>query len=324
MIESAVQSANQAYVNSQVGIELRLVGVQSSPVAESGSGMSATLGAFKNNSTVRGLRDSLAADMVMLISQDTDWCGYANLNITTTTLNGVTTSNTDAYAVTAARCLSNNTLAHEVGHLQGLDHDRANSTGGGFYEYSFGYRRCVDGGFIDIMSYPCPTSVPRILNFSNPAIAYNGYPTGINWETNPTQAAEAARSLNRSAVQVANYRTAGVVTPPPPPPPAVPPAPTSIAAQNRADGSALVSWATGATNATGFEVRRETWNARKQTWGASTLIASVPVGTLSLVNASGAGTFRYLVRAVNAGGASANAGPATVTVTGGSTPKGRR
>ncbi len=413
MIESAVQSANQAYINSQVGVDLNIVGVQASPVSESGSGMSSTLNSLKNNSTVRGLRDSLAADMVMLISQETDWCGYANLTMTSTTINGVTTSNTDAYAITAARCLSNNTLAHEIGHLQGLDHDRANSTGSGFYAYSYGYRRCVDGGFTDIMSYPCSVSVPRILNFSNPAISYNGYPTGVSYESSPTQAAEAARSLVRSATQVANYRVAGgssATQPTAPsglrttsvgsssvgiawtdnagnesgfklersldgvvwqeiaslgsnavsftdnavsaatnyyyrvrafnssgysayaapisvrtsdPPPAVPVAPITVAAQNRADGTALVSWTVGTTTATSYDVRRETWNSRKGTWGSSTIIASVPAGTLSLVNSSGAGTFRYFVRATNSGGSSLYTGPATVTVTGGTSSKGR-
>ena len=63
-----------------------------------------TLTAFKQNSTVRSQRDKLAADMVVLVSEDTSACGQASLQITSTTINGVTTSNTDAYAVVRSKC----------------------------------------------------------------------------------------------------------------------------------------------------------------------------------------------------------------------------
>ncbi len=413
MIESAVQSANQAYLNSQAAVALNVVGVQQVALAESGSGMQATLGALEQDAEVRALRDALAADMVVLVSQDSDWCGYAHLTITSTstTINGVTTNTSDAeaYAVAHSDCLSNSTLAHEVGHLQGLDHNREDATGGGLYPYSFGYRACVAGGFLDIMSYPCPaTSEPRILQFSNPSLYDNGYGTGIGYELDPAHAADAARSLNDSASMVAAYRvaapalaapaapsnlaasgvtydsvalgwtdnatnesgytversvdgltfqevaslggdatsfpdvsvlpatsyayrvrafnsagtsaysaTVSVTTPDAPPPP--PPAPAGVSAANQGNGTALIAWATGTTNATSFQVQRETWNARKKTWERSTIVATVAAGTLSIVDASNNGTFRYFVRAQNSGGSSGYAGPAQVTVSGAAT-----
>jgi len=396
MIQSSVQYANQAYLNSQVGINLNVVGMQQVSVTEAG-GMVATLDAVRQSSEVRSLRDKLAADMVVLVSQDSDYCGYAYLAIFSTV---------DAYSVVNSRCLGGYTLAHEVGHLQELDHDRTNSVGAGLYPYSYGYRECVSGGFIDIMSYPCG-GVARIPNFSNPNIWYNGYATGISYESNPSQAADSARSLNETANSVAAYRvgttttttvpaspsglaassvayngvtlvwsdnatnesgykverspdgvvfaevanlgkdarsfadsgvsvssnyfyrvrafnsvgfsgysnTVTVTTPAAPPPP--PPAPTSVNASDRADGSALVAWVSDSMAATSYEVRRETWDARKQVWGRSTVAATVSGNVRSVIDSTNNGTFRYFVRGLNSGGASSYAGPAQVTVSGG-------
>jgi hypothetical protein len=113
--------------------------------------------------------------------------------------------------------------------------------------------------------------------------------------------------------------TVGVTTPAAPTTTTVaaPSAPTSVSAANRADGSASVSWASGTTTATSYEVRRETWDSRKQVWGRSTVAATVPSSVLSIIDASNNGTFRYFVRAINASGASLSAGPAPVSVTGG-------
>lgn len=411
-IQAAVQSAIQAYQNSAVNVTVNVVGLQQSPVAESGAGMPTTLNNFKNNSTVRSLRDKLAADMVVLVSQDSDWCGYANLTITS--INGVT--NTDAYAAVYTNCLSNQTLAHELGHLQGLDHNRENTTGTREYPYSYGYRMCTTNGFGDIMSYGCPgVSVPRIVSFSSPSVYYNGYATGVSYELDPANAAEAARTINNTASKVANYRVGTTtVTPTAPaapsslasssvtsasvalrwsdnsnnetgfklersadgvnyaeiatlgagttsftdnavsartsyyyraraynsvgasgysnavsvttpdvaaPLPAAPTAPASVVAQNNANGSALVSWADAASNESGFEVRRETWNAKRKSWASATTVGKTATNVTSLVDMSGTGTYRYYVRAVNAGGASAYAGPAAVTVSGSQSSK---
>ncbi len=402
MVQSAVQAANQAYQNSQAGVTLNVVGLKQASITE-GSGMAATVDRLKSNSTVRSMRDSLAADMVVLIAENTDYCGYATLWYSYTS----TSSNWDAYAAVQSSCLSSQTLAHEVGHLQQLDHNRENKTGLAAYDYSYGYRLCTTGGFRDIMSYACSTSVPRINYFSNPNVTYNGYPTGISYEASPSTSADTARTLNNTAKLVASYRVGGTstvtptapaapsglavqsvlynrvtigwtdnasnetgfkversadgvtfteiatlgadtrgfsdaavaartsyyyrvraynsvgasaysitvkVTTPDAPPPA-PVAPTSVAASNNGDGTARVSWTVGTTTATSFEVRREKWDSRKNLWTGATLAATVPVSVLSIIDSVGAGTFRYTVRALNTGGTSAYAGPASVTVT---------
>jgi hypothetical protein len=320
-----------------------------------------------------------------------------------------------AYGVVSSTCLSNQSLAHEVGHVQGLMHDRTNAgSWTPVYPYAYGYRRCVsDGtGFRDVMSYSC-SGAPRVLNFSNPNVNYNGYATGVSYEMDAANSAENARALNNTAATVAAFRSstsaaaapaapsglsinsraynsvgvswadnasnesgfklqrstngvdyseiatlgadtrsytdtsvasksiyyyrvaayngvgvsaysnsASVTTPDVPPP--APGEPTSVAATNKGDGTALVSWTAESTGATSFEVMRSTYSSRKGSWGTPVAAATVPSSVTSVVDSSGAGTYRYTVRSVNSGGASAYAGPASVTVTAAATTAKRR
>ena len=400
MIQNAVQSANQAYLNSQVAITMNLVGTQQVSVTE-GSSMSATKSALQSDSAVANLRNQLGADVVMLVSQNSDYCGLANVM-----LSNSTSFASSAYGVVYSACLSNQSLAHEVGHIQGLMHDRANSPASGAYPYGFGYRVCVsDGtGFRDVMSYSC-SGAPRVLLFSNPNVTYNGHAAGVSYELSPSTSAENARAMSNTAATVAAFRSAvttstsppaaptalttptvtynavslswsdnstnesgfkversadGVVfsevgtlgadtrsfndptvsklttyyyrvrafngsggsaysntvsakTPDAPPPP--PSAPTSVSAVDDKDGTATVVWVVGASTAASFEVRRETWDSRKNAWTAGATVATVPSNVLSIDDKSGAGTFRYSVRATNSGGVSGYAGPVSVTVT---------
>jgi hypothetical protein len=410
MIQSAVQAANQAYLNSQVGITMNLVGTAQVGFAE-GSSTSATLSAVKADAATANLRNQLGADVVMLIGENGDYCGMASLMTSNST-----SFAPNAYGVVYSSCLSNQSLAHEVGHVQGLMHDRANSGYGGAFPYSYGYARCTsDGtGFRDVMSYPC-SGAARVLVFSNPYVNWNGYPAGIAYESSPSTSAENARTLINTAATVAAFRNSGssgatptapaaptamavrsnaynsvtvgwadnsgnetgfklerstdgvnfneiatlgadtasygdgsvaarttyyfrvraynsvgtsaysnsvsVTTPDVPPPP--PTAPSSVSARDNGDGSASATWAASTGTVTSYEVRREKWDARKSTWAASSLAATVPANVLSIVDQTGAGTYRYYVVAANAGGKSNAAGPANVTVTSPTAVKGK-
>jgi hypothetical protein len=299
-IQSAVQAGIQAYQNSYVNVTLNVVGLQLSPVSEAGS-MSTTLSNLKSNSTVRSLRDKLAADMVVLVSQDSGACGQASLWVSTT--NGVT--NTDAYAVVYSNCLSNQSLAHEIGHLQWLDHNRENATGTHAYAYSYGFRQCVTGGFGDVMSYPCSgVSVPRVAQFSNPSVYYNGLVTGIAYETDPTKAADAARSLNGTATQVANYRVGTTSTTT-----TVPAAPSSLVARSLAYSAVSIGWADNASNETGFKVER----SRDGVTFAE--IATLGAGSTSYSDGAVAAktSYYYRVRAYNSAGGSSYSNTLSVT-----------
>jgi hypothetical protein len=357
--------------------------------------------------TIHKLRDSLGADLVSMISTDSGACGIAGVMT-----NVSTASSYMGFSVVKSTCLSQHSLAHEIGHNQGNKHDRANATTTGAYPYSFGFRRCAsDGtGFRTVMAYSC-TGASRVAWFSNPNVNYNGYATGIAYESDPANSADNSRSMNNTAATVAAFRNGttssptpmaptaptapsglaasataynsvtvrwadnsgdetgfkversgngvdftevatlgaattsfadngvvassnyyyrvraynsvgnstysntGSVTTPAVPAPA-PAAPGSVSARNDADGSATVTWVDASTNETGFEVRRERWDTKRKVWTGLTTVGTVPTGFTSLDDMSGNGTFRYLVRAVNSGGASSLAGPAAVTVTG--------
>jgi peptidyl-Asp metalloendopeptidase len=418
MIQNAVQVANQAYQNSNVGITLNLVGLEEIAYNETGD-MQASLYDLRGTTdgkmdSVHKLRDTLGADVVSLISQDTSSCGIAfSMRSESTSFAA------SAFNVVKPSCLSQHSLAHEVGHNQGNMHDRESTTNTGAFPYSYGLRRCAsDGtGFRTVMAYSC-TGAKRVAWFSNPSVYYNGYSTGISYESNSANSADNARSMNNTADTFAAFRAGGggssaaTVTAPTAPSslsatatsasavtarwtdnsndetgfkierssngvefveiatlgagatsyfsngltalttyyyrvraynsagnssyssivsvktleaaPAAPAAPSSVSAYDGGDGSATVAWADASSNETGFEVRRETWDAKRSVWKGLTTVGSVPSGITSLVDLAGKGTYRYTVRAVNAGGGSGYAGPARVDVTGGTRGKNNR
>ncbi len=169
--------------------------------------MSLTLSRLRSTSDgyydeVHPLRDQLGADLVAMLTTETRYCGIAYLN-------HPQNSGEDAWAfsVTSAyagyACLPL-TLGHEIGHNQGLCHNRE-ETGctNPAYLYGYGYRVC--GNFRTIMSYSC-SGETRIYNFANPSISYAGLPTGIAEVDNPQNSSEAWRALNDSALDVGDWR----------------------------------------------------------------------------------------------------------------------
>ncbi len=215
LITLGVDSANQAYGNSQIAMQLRLVRMAEVTYTESGN-MNTDLTRLQNTTDgildqVHQLRDQHKADLVALIVDN----GGNSCGIAYVMTNGPSASFASyAFSVTARDCIANSTLAHELGHNMGNAHDRA--TGGtGVYPYSYGYRDEV-GKFRTIMAYGCPTvSCPRVKYFSNPRLLYNGRRLGIDHTTNPANSADNARSMNDVRHIVAAWRAATTdVTPP--------------------------------------------------------------------------------------------------------------
>ncbi len=99
--------------------------------------------------------------------------------------------------------------------------------------------------------------------------------------------------------------------------PQPPAAPSAVLASDTGNGEASVSWADNSDDESGFEVVRESWHSKRNRWQSSALVASPGENTTAITDASGGGTFRYKVRAVNAVGASAYSAWAEVTVAGG-------
>jgi hypothetical protein len=202
------------------------------------------------------------------------------------------------------------TLGHEIGHNQGLCHNRE-ETGcqSPSYPYGFGYARC--NTFRTVMSYSLNLcgSETRVYNFANPKVSWNGYPTGIAHDTDPTNSSEAWRALNDSAADVASWRGCSATSAP-----AVPTLNTVVAiSHSRID----VTWTDTANNESGFTLERSTNPVDPASWSAIAGTSSSP-GTGGTVTYSDTGLdaateYGYRVSAINCFGASAATEPKAVT-----------
>ena len=174
-IQAAVDQANSAFINSNMTVRFFLAHSEEVTYKESGN-IDNDLSWVTGSSTVAALRNTHAADMVSLITENGGgYCGIGWVQRNP----GPGFANY-AFQVSARGCLINSTLAHEHGHNLGMEHDPANagiSPSGASYDWSFGHS--VSGSFRTIMSYACTSSCPRILHYSNPDVLYNGVPTGI-------------------------------------------------------------------------------------------------------------------------------------------------
>lgn len=198
-----VEVNNQAYLNSQVQARVRLVHALQVAYPDatdnetalreltghSGSGSVPVAAALQ---PVRQARDAYGADVVSLVRKynnpENDGCGVAWL------IGGgqeryAASDSPFAYSVvsdgTDAGNDGNNyfcrdeTLAHELGHNLGSQHDRATATDGtdvdyGAFAYSFGYKTGVgEGNFFTIMAYG-ESGQARYRVFSNPRITFCG------------------------------------------------------------------------------------------------------------------------------------------------------
>jgi hypothetical protein len=145
--------------------------------------------------SVHAERDAVGADLVSLLSaSNPSYCGIAYL------LGG--NSPAWGFSVTVWSCaLGGLTFTHELGHNQGCCHapgDGGGCTSGGFFAYSVGNRFTASDGvqYRTVMAYAPGTRIPRL---SSPSVLFRGTATGL-------AEADNARTLNETAVTMANYR----------------------------------------------------------------------------------------------------------------------
>jgi len=197
-IQAAVDQANTAFINSNMIARYFLSHTEEVAYNDSGS-IETDLDWVTGNSTVASLRNTYAADMVSLITNNGGgYCGIGWVQ-----RNPGAGFAGYAFQVTASSCLTNSTLAHEHGHNLGMEHDPASagvSPSGASYPWSFGHY--VNGAFRTIMSYDvCSLGCPRVLHFSNPDVSYNGIPTGVLDKRDNAQTGDATAPI------VANFRS---------------------------------------------------------------------------------------------------------------------
>jgi len=212
----AVGDANQAYVDSDIGIRLRVVHVQEVNYPETRQGemdrnrlQDPSLGYLQG---VRDLRNAYSADLVALLVDRLDFCGYSFVTDDLTPA-----FESFAYAVVKRSCASDNrSLAHEFGHLMGAHHNRFSEESPDPTKYNYGYlnRTPPNGGkaYYTLMATyrqcdePPKVDCDRLFVFSNPdpakksPPAYGSGPLGVaNSEDNHQ------RLLDTRSI-VANFR----------------------------------------------------------------------------------------------------------------------
>ncbi|WP_051275428.1 zinc-dependent metalloprotease family protein [Aestuariibacter salexigens] len=99
-----------------------------------------------------------------------------------------------------------------------------------------------------------------------------------------------------------------------PPQPEPPSAPGTLSVADGANGTALLNWTDNSDNETAFVVEREKLHKNGR-WHATQIVATLSADTVSYADISGAGEFRYRVKASNSVGDSAWTAWRNVTVT---------
>jgi hypothetical protein len=294
---NAVDTANSAYMAGGVGITLSLIDVIPSDVTE-GLTMNETLTAFQRSSSAAAARDTYGADLMMVVSENREYCGMAYMMGTPGSY-----FQSMAYGVINSSCLGGTVLAHEIGHIQGLMHDRETAGPGASASrpYAFGFRNCA-GGHRDIMSYPCVSgNAYTVVQFSNPNVWFDGVPFGVHYELDPANAADAVRALNDNGAITAAFRSSTKL-PPETPGDLV----ATLGSLTRVD----LTWTDRSTSEAGFTIDRSNDGVN---WIEIARLAANATKFSDLTVAKNA-VYSYRVSAFNGGGSSFFSGVETIAI----------
>lgn len=318
-INQLVTLTNQAYLDSEVGIQLRLVHTEQVDYNDAVD-QSASLDAITNHtgvfSNIGTLRDAKGADLVVLLhpfSAANNSCGVAWLG----GYNGTPMAwyAESGYSVVATGNLANgaycgeHTFAHELGHNMGSAHDRrtmGSNTTTGAYPYSFGYG--IDNGFVSIMGYGSfYTNAQTVYKFSNPHLtSCFGVACGVGSQL--SNAADNALSLNNTRQAVANFRPAANLGT------QLIPTPNANAATHLTSGGFVANW-NSAVDATGYRLSISSDNTFSHYNDGG--VDNVDVGNVTAFQIMGLKantTYYYKVRAYSAtGGLSADSNIVSAT-----------
>lgn len=206
-IALAIAETNQAYADSGINTELRLVHEyrDETYVESSSSAFSSALNDITGTTDgvmddVHTKREFWGADIVALIIDDSQYCGLA----------WVGPRKQNMFSVTDWGCATGYySFGHEIGHNQGCLHDRGTSNqcvSSHPNSYNFGYRDPT-GTYRSILSYNCVSGqcdnnpgggCGRAPVFSGPDNTFNGYQMGDAQNDN-------RRQINEVSAEIAGY-----------------------------------------------------------------------------------------------------------------------
>ncbi|MHC4967998.1 MAG: M12 family metallo-peptidase [Planctomycetota bacterium] len=199
-----VAQTNDAYANSEIGLQINLAHVQEIDYWETDdySGHLASLMSPDDGimDEAHGLRYHYEADMVSLLVIDGEYCGIAYL---------MPENSPDsarlAFSVTTWYC-GGLVFGHELGHNMGCCHapgDGGGCQNGGLFSYSLGYRYYGDSGtrWRTVMAYSPGVRIPH---FSNPTVIYDGEPTGV--PVGEPDEADNALTIDQTRPTIASYQ----------------------------------------------------------------------------------------------------------------------
>jgi hypothetical protein len=195
LIALAITETNLGYTNSGVHIAADLAYSGQVDYTESGD--------FQNDlyrlagksdgfmDDIHPLRDSVKADVVLLLIDNQQYRGFAC---------AIGATEDQAFAAVNYRYATGYySFGHEIGHLEGARHDTDHDPSMAPRAYAHGYTHPTKH-WHTIMAHTDTVNPDRILHWSNPDILYNGDPTGTPDTCNN------ARVLNETAPTVTSFR----------------------------------------------------------------------------------------------------------------------
>ena len=204
LIDLAVLEANDAFARSGARLQLRAVARELISYTESGY-LATDLDRFGRSdgdgfAAAQRLREDRAADVMCLVVE------FESGNTLAGMANMLTSLTPDSLGRGFAACvrpylIGNYTLPHEIGHVLGCDHDRANASGSSLNAWSYGNRVLVEGAqYRTVMAYRPGIQFPY---FSGAATFFRGVRTGI---AEGAGACDNVRTLNLTSGLVAAVR----------------------------------------------------------------------------------------------------------------------
>jgi peptidyl-Asp metalloendopeptidase len=175
LINLAVAESNQGYANSGVSIDLVLAAQGPTTYTESGD-FNTDLTRYRGTADgfmdeIHAARDASAADVAVLLINNTQYCGLAS---------GIGSTAATAFVAVYWDCATGYySFAHEIGHLQSARHDPRNDSTTTPYAWGHGFQYTKSPSWRTVMAYNCTgLGCPRLNYWSNPNNLYNGVPMG--------------------------------------------------------------------------------------------------------------------------------------------------